>query len=321
MKRTYIARGFAAVFGSLLLIAGAAAGLRYSADLRAANSRLASMAPRLYQTACGPIEAVVVGQGAPVLVIHGNGGGFDQGLGLGSLYLEQGFQVIAPSRFGYLGSPIPPEATPSDQADTFACLLDTLGIERVSVFATSAGVTSAVQLSLRHPERVTAMVLHSPNAPGEVGLKPPPQKVFSAMVHSDLAWWTMSTFFEPAMHSLVGVPKGFALTEALQADVRSAIRSCLPIRPRGDGVVFDTYVSNPALNDYPLAKVQAPTLVVSAVDDPMALHSGARLLAERIPGARLAPIADGGHLMLGRTAEARSLVSQFLREKIALAGE
>jgi hypothetical protein len=35
--------------------------------------------------------------------------------------------VIAPSRFGYLGSALRPSATPADQADAFVALLDQLG--------------------------------------------------------------------------------------------------------------------------------------------------------------------------------------------------
>ena len=61
----------------------------------------------------------------------------------------------------------------------------------------------------------------------------------------------------------------------------------------------------------------AATLVISAVDDPMALHSSAVTLAERIPGTRLMPIADGGHLMLGHTEEVRHAVGNFLQAQSA----
>lgn len=98
-----------------------------------------------------------------MLVVHGNGGGFDQGLGLAHDYLGEGFQVIAPSRFGCLRSPLPDGATVALQADAYACLLDALHIRQVAVFTTSAGVTSSLQFAMRQPERVTALVLHSPN--------------------------------------------------------------------------------------------------------------------------------------------------------------
>lgn len=81
-------------------------------------------------------------------------------------------------------------------------------------------------------------------------------------------------------------------------------------------MVFDTYVSNPEINKYPLADVKIPTLVISAVDDPMALHENARALAEQIPHARLLAVPDGGHLLLGHSQAVRSEVTQFLRNQM-----
>jgi pimeloyl-ACP methyl ester carboxylesterase len=254
-----------------------------------------------------------------VLVVHGNGGGFDQGLMLAKSYVDKGFQVIAPSRFGYLRSPLPAQATPALQADAFACLLDYLDIQQAAVIATSAGVTSSIQLALRHPERVSALILHSPNAPGKAGLEAPPQSVFNALLRSDYAFWMLSTCFGSQMQALVGVPKGFTLTPELKAEVRASLGSVLPVSARADGMIFDTYISNPEINTYPLSQIHTPTLVISAVDDPMALHEGACVLADSIPGAHMLAVADGGHLMLGHTDEVRAAITGFLQtQAIAL---
>jgi hypothetical protein len=59
----------------------------------------------------------------PVLVVHGAGGGFDQGLHFGAPLAAKGFQVIAMSRFGYLRTPLPAEASAAAQADGHVCLL------------------------------------------------------------------------------------------------------------------------------------------------------------------------------------------------------
>jgi pimeloyl-ACP methyl ester carboxylesterase len=64
----------------------------------------------------------------------------DQGLDLAN-YIDPAYQLIVPSRFGYLGTPIPENATVEMQADAHACLLDALGIEQAVVFTSSAGVT------------------------------------------------------------------------------------------------------------------------------------------------------------------------------------
>jgi pimeloyl-ACP methyl ester carboxylesterase len=308
------------LFGFFIIIAilGAIIGTsRYRSELGMARQRLDKLGSQVVETSCGPIEYARVGEGYPVLVIHGNGGGFDQGLALAQGYLRQGFQVIAPSRFGYLRSSLPSGATPASQADAYACLLDSLGIDRVAIFTISAGVTSSVQFALHYPERVSALILQSPNAPGKVGFVPPPKPVFNALMHSDFAFWALTTYFGSSMHPLVGVPKGFTLTPELKDEVEAALSGVLPVSPRAGGVVFDTYVSNPEINNYPLAKVQAPTLVISAVDDPEALHENARTLANQIPGARLLVVPDGGHLLLGHTEEVKAEIFQFLQQNVA----
>ena len=114
-----------------------------------------SSGSKIAQTSCGPIEYAVAGDGPPVLVVHGAGGGFDQGLEFGAPLAEQSFRVIAMSRFGYLGTPLPEDASPTAQADAHACLLASLGLDRVAVIGGSAGAPSSVQFALRHPDKIS----------------------------------------------------------------------------------------------------------------------------------------------------------------------
>src|SRR5512145_3170523 len=99
------------IASSVLVVLAALTGMRYQKDMQAYRQRIDSMGSRVIETACGLIEYAQVGSGEPVLVIHGNGGGFDQGLGLAQGYIGEGFQIIAPSRFGYLRTPLPEGAT------------------------------------------------------------------------------------------------------------------------------------------------------------------------------------------------------------------
>jgi len=48
-------------------------------------------------------------------------------------------RVIAMSRFGYLRTPRPADASPEAQADAHICLLDALGITKAVVMGVSAG--------------------------------------------------------------------------------------------------------------------------------------------------------------------------------------
>ncbi len=76
----------------------------------------------------GDVEYAESGTGAPVLVIHGVVGGRDAGIAcFGDLLPNR--RVIAPSRFGYLGSAMPADATTELQADAFVDLLDRLAVD------------------------------------------------------------------------------------------------------------------------------------------------------------------------------------------------
>jgi pimeloyl-ACP methyl ester carboxylesterase len=292
--------------------------LPYRRDIRNAYAKLDSIERQVVATDCGPIEIAVQGEGETILVSHGIGGGFDQGLGLAEAYLGDGYKVIAPSRFGYHGTPLPADASPASQADAFVCLLDSLGIQQVTVMANSAGGTSAIQLALHHPERIKALVFVSTAAPsvGEYNVTLPPKPVIQTVFGSDFLTWMLTHHFESAMKPAMGIPQGYTLSEMEQAQVTAVIRSVLPIKRRTAGFVFDMFTSNLDMDNhpdqYPLEEINVPVLVIHAVDDSLAPYTNAEALAKRIPDANLLSIPSGGHLLLSQEATVRSEIARFL---------
>src|SRR5258708_22018697 len=143
--------------GTLAAVGSARAIRGYRQQMREIKSRL-DAGSRVAGTAFGPIEYAVAGDGPSVLVAHGIGGGYDQGLLVTHLTKEQPFKIISVSRFGYLRTPLARYRTPEEQADAYAALLDTLGIEKAAIVGISAGGTSALYFALRHPERFWALV-------------------------------------------------------------------------------------------------------------------------------------------------------------------
>jgi pimeloyl-ACP methyl ester carboxylesterase len=127
-------------------------GWRFSRDMALATAR-AAQGGVLLPTRCGPIEYQEAGTGVPLLVVHDSGGGHDQGMAFAGTLGRHGVRVIAMSRFGYLGTPMPADASAAAQADAHVCLLDALGIPRAAVMGGSAGAPSALQMAIRHPDR------------------------------------------------------------------------------------------------------------------------------------------------------------------------
>ena len=123
-----------AVIVVVTLVAGSGllAYASYRPNLERARARI-STGSRIAASRCGPIEYAEAGAGPPVLLVHGAGGGFDQGLEVGEGLARAGFRAIAPSRFGYLRTPLPADASVEAQADAHACLLDALGVESAAI--------------------------------------------------------------------------------------------------------------------------------------------------------------------------------------------
>jgi pimeloyl-ACP methyl ester carboxylesterase len=290
----------------------AAVTRRFRRDDAAAGARLDAVPRRVVDTDNGKLEYAEVGDGEPVLAIHGIFGGCDAGLlSFGDLVPHR--RVIAPSRFGYLGSSMPDGATPAMQADAFVDLLNALGVDRIDVVAFSAGSTSALQLALRHPHRVRHLVVMSGDWPGAFSKAPLPAEKLA--YQSDLLMWLAKTLAGPALFRLVaGIPKNYPLTQQDQTQVRELIDSIFPVRDRSTGIIFDAYRGNPDVDTYPLETITVPTLIVHSRDDTLASFGPAESAAARIPHARLLAHDSGGHLQLGRANETQDAVQAFLSQ-------
>jgi pimeloyl-ACP methyl ester carboxylesterase len=290
----------------------------YTNDLEAARTRVRLSGSRTVDTSLGPIETVAFGDGLPVLCVHGVVGGSDQGAQVSEAYLGKGFRTIAVSRFGYLGSLLPRDSRPADQADLFAALLDVLDIPKVSVVGTSAGGPSCLQFGLRHPDRCSALVLWSmavpPNDVPFIAIR----LIMKAFFGSNFAMWAMMTYAPSVMQGIMGVPKSIQKQLSAQeiAWLRQLMYSLLPVAPRIKGIMNDICVTNPDLNSgYPLERISVPTLVIHAVDDPMPAFATAKRMAERIPNARFVGVERGGHLLLGHIEQVRDEISKFINEQ------
>lgn len=307
-------------FIRLLSLAASAAGIatyvRYRKEMgliRAAVDSGGSIA----ETSAGEIEYADAGEGKPVLVIHGAGGGYDQGLLIGR-GMPPGYRIIAPSRFGYLKTPVPGNSSPAAQADAHAALLDFLDIRRAIVLGASAGGPSAIELALRHPDRVAALILLAPRTYDPTNSIGVDQSFKSQAVlrlvesSADFMFWLAMQFSRSSIVRFLGVPPDLEAkaSKEEQERVTQVINSILPLSSRVRGLAVDSAAE---IKPWPLERISCPVLIISAEDDLFGTLPGSRFTAGHIPGAQLHVFRSGGHLMVGRTAEVREIVSRFLQ--------
>ena len=295
----------------LLVLAAAWTAWRLDSDVKAARAR-AAFGGVLIETRCGPIEYQEAGTGVPVLAVHGSGGGHDQGMAFASALAKQGIRVIAMSRFGYLRTPMPADASAQAQADAHECLLDALGIRQAAVMGGSAGAPSALQMAIRHPDRVSALVLLVPLAykpPAQADSAPPmPPWVEKAMIRligSDFLFWTALHVARDQVIKVVLATPPELLTAASpseRARVNAMLDNILPVSSRAKGLISDTAVGK-HLAPTPLERIRAPTLIISARDDRYGTFATAQYTASQIAGARFIGFEQGGHTWVGHDKE------------------
>ena len=322
MIRISVGRTVAIFIGLLVVVLSALVYANYQSDIHQARERI-SVGSQIVETPCGPIEYAVTGNGPPLLVVHGAGGGFDQGLDFSEALVRSGFRVIAMSRFGYLRTPLPADASAPAQADAHACLLDALNIRRAAVVGASAGAPSSMQFALRHPERTTALVLLVPAAylPRPGGARPMQTPagnkfLFDTVLRSDFLFWAAPRLArQTVIRAILATPP--AVVENASADERArvaqVIERILPISPRRLGLLNDTAVTS-SLPRYELERIAVPTLILSVADDLYGTFDGARYSAEHIPRARFIGYPSGGHLWVGHQKEVMSEIASFLKQ-------
>jgi len=311
---------------TLIILSVVVAGLGvssyfYQRDIESARNRVAN-GSTIAQTPCGPIEYAMAGDGPPVLVIHGAGGGFDQGMDIGMDLVGHGFRVIAVSRFGYLRTPLPKDATPAAQADAHACLLDVLNIRRAAIFGASAGAPSSLQFALRHPQRTAALVLlvpaaYAPRADGTPAMVAPAGTVFllDTAMRSDFLFWVAIRLAPASLTRAILATDPMLVASASpneQARVAMMLEHILPVSPRRNGQLNEVKIMS-SLERYPLERISAPTLAISAQDDLYGTYEVARYIAAQIPRARFVGYPSGGHMLVGHQQEVTDEIVRFLR--------
>lgn len=284
---------------------------QYRQDISQAYQRISSRG-KMIETAGGSMQYTEFGEGPPMLIVHGAGGGYDQGEYFAK-FIGGKYRWIAPSRFGFPGTPVPEDANSSLQADAYASLLDTLGIDRVGVVGVSMGGPSSLSFALQYPHRTTSLVLISA-ASHAIPPRPAAIATLFNVFLNDFVFWSMVRWSPETLLVALGVPsqvqKDLSLEEV--AELHAFLESIVPMGARRKGQKLEQHMS--AYETGQIKKIQTPTLILHAPDDTLVAFEHAEFSARNIPGAQFIPMDKGGHLalMLKRNSAAKENVLKFL---------
>jgi poly(3-hydroxyalkanoate) depolymerase len=255
------------------------------------------------------LRVSVVGDGeagpVPLLLCNGIGGAIELWEPLRTALGD--YPNIAFDAPGVAGSALPAwPPTMTRLAAIVVRLLDRLGIPEVDALGVSWGGALAQELAHRHPDRIRRLVLC---ATGAGGLMIPAHPRVLAIMATPLRYWspTYLNRVAPVLYGPDIVDDPEMLTR--QRHIRFT-RS-----PTGRGYLYQVLALRRFVSGLWLHRLRQPTLVVHGDADPIVRLANGRILAARIPHARLHIVPGGGHLFLvTRPEEMAGLITGFLRE-------
>ncbi len=245
----------------------------------------------------------LAGTGERLLSISGTGGDLRQKPGLSEGPLGQAFEVLAYDQRGLGRSSVPPwPYAMADFAADAAALLDAVGWDDCLVIGVSFGGMVALELAIRHPERVRRLVLACTSAGGAGGASfplhelvdlDPEERVTRQIGLLDTRWDEAWRRDHPEMVALIAerMPPG-------AEQPAEGLTNQLAARARHD--TTDR-----------LGEIVCPTLVCGGRFDGIAPPANSEHLAGKIPDARLA-LFDGGHAFFLQDGAAWPAIVEFL---------
>ncbi len=251
-----------------------------------------------------------LGQGSPVLLLHGSGPGVSAWANWRAVLptLSSQRRVIAPDLvgFGYSDRPAGHRYGLDSWVEHAVGLLDALALPTVDLVGNSFGGALALAVAIRHPTRVRRLVLM-----GSAGLR------FTLTPALDQVWGYQPSF--EAMRTMMDL---FAFDRGLVTDALAQLRYEASLRPG----VQDAYaamfpaprqnaVDGLASDEAQIAALSNETLVLRGREDRVIPLETSLRLASLIPKAQLHVFGQCGHwTQIEHAARFAKLVDSFLAE-------
>ncbi len=244
------------------------------------------------------------GRGLPVLFVHGfplNRSMWDGQVAA----LSARYRIITIDLRGHGESEAPLwRYSVEEFADDVAALLDHLTLPRVVLVGLSMGGYVAFAFARRHGQRLQALVLTDTRAQADT-----PEGRNARFQLAQTAHTKGPTAVAEVMLPKLLAPETLRFNPSLVQQIRSMIET-MPL----SGIAGDLM----AMADRPesvsmLPSIPYPTLVIVGEQDQATPVADARLMADGIPGARLAIIPQAGHLPnLEQPEQFNQVIEEFL---------
>ncbi|MGA9761383.1 MAG: alpha/beta hydrolase [Gaiellaceae bacterium] len=298
-------RRSALVLVALLLIAGCGGSQRPSAETTPTESigkLVPGTRPAGLAAFLGPVRRVRAGgitigyrqfgSGPPLLLIAGEASSMVEWGPFLPRRLSKHFRVTEFDNRGVGWSSDQPERplTIELMADDSAHLLDALGIRTALVVGWSTGGEIALTLAVRHPGKLSALVLSGATAGGPTAVQPSAktERAFRSSGLSAAGGLLDSLFPAPARAAAVAYAAGLLTIPPEKVSRQISKRQAqAEIRFARSSATYNG-----------LPRIKVPVLVTNGALDGLVPPANARLIARRIPHARLVIFAGAAHMMM-----------------------
>lgn len=248
------------------------------------------------------------GQGEPLVLIMGLGGGSSLWWRQVDFFSPEYRVVVYDSRgVGRTDKPDTPYSMDMLVGDA-AGLLERLGIASAHIYGVSMGGMVAQELALRYPELVSSLVLGATTCGGGHAAMPSQetlQKLFGIMTLSpeEAVKVATSVTFSPTFIERHPDKINDWLIKGAESPP-----SPMGFKRQAEAAAgFDTYDRLP--------QIRVPTLILAGTADQLIPSDNSRILASRIPNAKLVLFEGAGHGYLWEAEkEANRTVHDFLRK-------
>jgi len=227
--------------------------------------------------------------------------------------LAEQYQTIALDNRGVGRSDVPPGPYPiALMASDAAAVLDAAGIESAHVFGVSMGGMIAQEFTLQYPARVRSLILGCTAAGGPTVVRAGPEATQMLMGRDKMS---------PEQAAEAAIPFIYdSATPRERIDEDIAIRRPWFPRPEAYIAQLQGILAWEAYGR--LSGISAPTLVIHGESDQLVPPGNGKLIAERIPNAKLVMIPNASHLFFtDQTETVHRVILEFLNARAGLTKE